>query len=311
MLKLVKIVCPLCGYLEFTNVAVRFDKLNIVRCKRCKVAYVNPRPTAEDIAKMYKENYYIGGEDTAIGYGNYFPSVVNIKCYPPYGWELLLEETSLANKRTLDIGCAFGHWVYWMTKEGAKATGIDLAPEAIKWGRGKFGLDMRQSTLESLEEPKESFDVITMFDLIEHIIELEKFMTDLVSFLKPGGLVFVQTPNFGSYQTWGERSIHMRFSLEHMLYFEVASLDQLFSKYGMLPTRETRVLYNIPCNVESYVNVRKAECGRFGARIRQLHSFEFLRLVRSKLLRFKHVYRYDESKQEGSTIIGSYSKQVS
>lgn len=122
-------MCPLCKKPEFDYVATRLDKLNIVRCRECNLAYINPRPIAEDIAKMYKEDHYVGHEDTQIDYNNYSPSVVSIKCYPPYGWELLLEETLLANMRTLDIGCAFGWWLYWMAKEGAKATGIDLAPE--------------------------------------------------------------------------------------------------------------------------------------------------------------------------------------
>lgn len=302
-------MCPLCKNPEFSYVATRFDNLNIVRCRQCKLAYINPRPTAEDIAKMYKEDYYTGEEDAKIGYYNYSPSVIGIKCYPPYGWELLMEETPLANMRTLDIGCAFGQWVYWMMKEGAKATGIDLASDGIKWGRERLNLDLRQTVLESLNEPDESFDVITMIDLIEHVSDLESFMNRVVSLLKPGGLVFVQTPNFGIYRKWKNRCVHLRISLEHLLYFETASLDKLFGKYGMLPARKTQILCTIPCDIESYLMARKKVSRGLKSQIRKIPGVDFIRLVRFKLQKPKHVYQYDESEQEGAAIIGCYKKQ--
>ena len=308
--RLQKIQCPLCKSPKFTHIVTRVDKLDIVHCQECELAYVNPRPISEDITKMYEEDYYTGSDDKSFGYSNRIPSAVNIKYIPPYGWELLVEETSLANMRTLDIGCAFGHWVYWKSKAGARATGIDLAPDGIKWGRGKLNLDLRQTTLELLNEPDESFDVITVIDLIEHVLDLESFMNQVVSLLKPGGLVFVQTPNFGTYKKWKNRCIHLKISLEHMLYFEIASLDKLFGKYGMQPSRKTQVLRTIPCDIESYLMNRKKVSRGLKSQIRKIPGVDFIRLVRLKLQKPIHVYRYDESGQNGAAIIGCYRKEA-
>lgn len=308
-LKLETIVCPLCKSPQFDHVATRFDKLDIVRCRQCNLAYINPRPTAEEIAKMYEESYYAGSADRAVGYVHHRPSALSIRYCAPYSWKLLLEETSLVNMRALDIGCAFGQWVYWMSKSGAKALGIDITAEGVNWGREKLGLDLRQATLESLDEPQESFDVITMVDLIEHIAELDSFMNRLTSLLKPGGLVFVQTPNFGTYQTWGDRCSFLRYSLDHLLYFDIASLDNLFAKYNMFPTRETLVLCTIPCDVTVYLELCKAT-SRFKSWIRRHRVFDFPRLIRAKLLKGKNVYRYDESGLEGSIMVGSYRKRM-
>lgn len=307
--KLETIVCPLCKSPQFNHVATRFDKFDIVRCQECKLAYLNPPPTPEQTAKMYEDGYYCGSIKKSVGYSNYSLNTASIKLNPPYAWELLLAETPLSNKRALDIGCACGQWVYWMMKEGAKATGIDLASEGVKLGRDKLGLDLRQTRLEWLDEPKESFDVITMVDFIEHIIDLDNLMTNLASLLKPGGLVFVQTPNFESYQRWGDKSIHLRFSLEHVLYFEAATLDKLFTQYGMIPTRKTRVLSAIPCDVKSFLKMREVGRSTLSSWFHHIPGFYFVHLIRSKFFEVKQAYRYDESRLEGSVIIGSYMKQ--
>lgn len=257
---------------------------------------------------MYDESYYRGSCDKDIGYSEYSASTASIKCYPPYGWELLLEETALANVRTLDVGCAFGKWVYWMAKAGAKATGIDVSLEGVAWGRDNLGLDLRQTSLEKLEEPEKLFDVITMIDLIEHIADLEGFINRLVLLLKPGGLLFVQTPNFGTYQTWGDRCIHLRYSLEHLLYFEPETLDNTFAGHGLLPNRQTRVLVTIPCDVDSYSKLRKAGSSSLKGLLKRLPGIGIVRLIRSKLCRRNHIYEYDDTGQKGATIIGCYRK---
>lgn len=305
-----RIPCPQCNATDFVHVATRVDGLDIVRCQKCKLAHINPRPKAERIAKMYEEGYYRGSHDKNIGYSDYSGSAASIKCYRPYGWELLLEKTPLSNMRTLDIGCAFGKWVYWMRKVGAKATGIDLSPEGVNFGREKLGLDLRQTALESLDEPEESFDVITMIDLIEHIVDLDSFMTRLASLLKPSGSVFVQTPNFGSYQTWGDRWRYLRFGLEHLLYFETETLDNLFAKYNMFPSGKTHVLVTIPCDSDSFSKLHKE--ARSGLRnfVRRLPGSDVIRLIRSKLCRFDRVYEYDDTEREGATIIGYYRKAM-
>ena len=55
-----------------------------------------------------------------------------------------------------------------MNLDSKIAMGIDISPKSIAWGRNKLGLELRNKTLEDLDEPEGSFDVITMIDLIEH-----------------------------------------------------------------------------------------------------------------------------------------------
>jgi len=308
--RLERIPCPLCKSRRFDHIAIRFDGLNIVRCKECKLAYLNPRPVAEEIFKLYGESYYCGRTSEEIGPADYCRSTGIIKYYSPWGWEILLEETCLVNMRVLDIGCASGRLVYWMSKAGAKAVGIDISKEIVEWGREKLGLDLRDTILETLDVPEEWFDVITMIDLIEHIVDLNSFMTRLTYLLKPGGLVFVQTPNFESYQTWRDKGRYLIFGLEHLLYFDVNSMDNLFARYNMFPSRETSVLYTIPCDIETYVKSRGSVKSKLRYCLGRLpSSFDFVHLVLAKLLRDNRIYRYDDSRREGSLVLGCYTKK--
>ena len=212
----------------------------------------------------------------------------------------------------MDVGCAFGQWVYWMRKAGAKSLGIDIAIQGVEFGRKKLGLDLRKATLESLEEPDNTFDVIVMTDLIEHIANLHSFMSHLTALLKPNGLVFVQTPNWESYWKWSSQWQYLNFGLEHLLYFDVNSLDNLFGRYGMLPTRKTSVMQTIPCDTRTYIKTRKSIRFKLRSFLTRLpECCNVVHLLCAKLLRRRgRVYIYDDSRQKGALILGCYRKQA-
>lgn len=308
-LQLETVDCPLCAGKEFGDVVRRADGLSIVRCGACGLAFLNPRPVAEEISRLYEHDYYDGETGRGVGYSAYSRSASVMKSYPPYMWNLLQQEAPIRpGWRTLDIGCAFGHMVYWMSKAGARATGIDLSSEGVTWGRKKLGLDLRQTTLEALEEPDGSFDLVTMIDLIEHVPDLSAFMARLKALLKPGGVAFVQTPNFESFQTWGQRHVFLRFSLEHLLYFEAATLSELFRRSGMVPVREPRVLLTIPCDAEAFA--AQAQASRAEARSwrHRLPGVGLLRWIKARLAPPGRVYRFDETRRRGACLVGVYRK---
>ncbi len=299
VLPLETIPCPACGEQEeYKQVAKRRDGLAIVRC-RCGLAFVNPRPTAEAIPEMYA-NYYCGGQGAATGYVAYAPTIQSLQTSYPWGWELIAKRATLRGARTLDIGCAYGKMVYWMHRAGARATGIDLLPDGVRWGHG-HGLDLRVGTLDDLAGD-EQFDVVTLMDVIEHIPDLSGFMAKLGKIMKPGGLVMVQTPNFGAYR--GPRSIHLHTSLEHLLYFEAASLDGLLRRHGFEPVTPTSAYCVIPTELPE----REISPPVSGLRAVMKRLPVFARLVQVKRRFFPLGNRYSEdaTKTAGSTIVGIY-----
>ncbi len=272
--------------------------MSIVRC-RCGLAFVNPRPTAEAIPELYT-NYYSGGKGTATGYVAYLPTIHDLRSSYPLGWKLITAYATLQGAHTLDVGCAYGKMVYWMQRVGAIATGIDMLSDGVLWGR-KYGLDLREGTVESLDDHQQ-FDVVTLMDVIEHVFDLSSFMAKLERIVKPSGLVMVQTPNFGSYR--GPRSIQLHQSLEHLLYFEAPSLDRLFRQHGFEPVKPTTAYCVIPTEISEQTPPRPV--ARLLAAMKRLPPLVQMNRVRRRFFPCGNRYVEDQTKTSGSTILGIY-----
>lgn len=308
MFMMEQVKCPVCNSAEFANIVTRADKLQIVRCKQCSLAYVNPRPVKEMIYKMYSQDYYKGQPGKQVGYSSYQSSSLAVRATAPYCWKFLTEKISVKNKRTLDIGCAFGSLTYWMQRAGARATGIDLSADGVDWGRKVLKLDLRRSSIEEMEEPAKSFDIITMVDLIEHVADLKSFMQKADYLLKPGGLVFVQTPNFSCYPTFGDRCSFLAISLEHLLYFEPDTLDALFNRYNMVPKWKTVCLKTIPCDIDEYMAQQRGQPNLLKRIIRRMPGINYINYFRLRLITGRYHYNIDETGKEGAAIFALYQK---
>jgi len=308
-LPLETIACPQCGGKSFSKIVQRVDGLDIVGCDTCELAYLNPRPVREAIDKLYDVGYYSAASSTGVGYSLYATEPTTIRIYPPFGWDFLKANINLAGTRTLDIGCAFGRMVYWMRKSGARATGIDLNPEGVGVGRHSLRLDLRVTSLEALDEPRESFDVITMMDLIEHIADLDSFMKNVDRLLKPGGVVLVQTPNFGTFHTYAEKSAQIYVSLEHLLYFEQRTMDRLFARYGMQPATRTRVLCTAPADVDGFLKATRAsDDSSLRRALRAMPGALMLRTLRARIHPYRARFPEDETQRLGNVLLGLYRK---
>jgi 2-polyprenyl-6-hydroxyphenyl methylase / 3-demethylubiquinone-9 3-methyltransferase len=105
--------------------------------------------------------------------------------------------TPLAGKRALDVGCGAGLLTEPLTRLGARATGVDAAPELITVARehaAAMGLDIdyRERTVEETEG---QFDLVTAMEVVEHVADPGAFLKALAKRLAPGGLLILSTPN--------------------------------------------------------------------------------------------------------------------
>lgn len=143
----------------------------------------------------------------------------------------LLEKLEARTKgRTfLDVGCGLGAFVEAATARGWQGYGIDLAEAAVAAGC-RHGLPLRKMDFFSDEIAPESVDLVTMFEFIEHVPRPGAFLARAQTVLKPGGLLFLTTPNYNSIDRlvlgpdW--ESIHV----EHLTYFTPKTLRQLIRR---------------------------------------------------------------------------------
>lgn len=97
--------------------------------------------------------------------------------------------------RILDIGAGIGQFLDLARKEGFSIDGVELSPRGCTHARERFGVELRQGRLEDFEFPDSSFDVITLFHVLEHVPDPRGTLATCHRLLSPGGLLVVAVPN--------------------------------------------------------------------------------------------------------------------
>ncbi len=108
--------------------------------------------------------------------------------------------TPLAGLTALDIGCGAGLMTEPLARMGARATGIDAAPENIAAATshaaaGGLSIDYRATSAEALAATGARFDIVTCLEVVEHVADRDSFFAALAALLAPGGLAILSTPN--------------------------------------------------------------------------------------------------------------------
>ena len=214
-------LCTICGdynngkYL-FEKVSNNFDSnfLRIYKCRKCKSIYLGKYSSnfEEDLYAYYdkRSDYTKDQVYSHLTKQSYIKVLGLLKAYG-------------AGQSILDVGCGNGSFVDIAMENGYKVRGIDLSQSAIKVGL-KFNLPVENMDFLSSEIENSSFDVITMFEVIEHLPEPVKFLKKAELVVRPGGIVYLTTPNFNSI----ERRIFGKswniFHREHLTYFTPGTL---------------------------------------------------------------------------------------
>lgn len=131
----------------------------------------------------------------------------------------------------LDIGCSGGYFLSIASKQGFVTSGIEPNAEESAYA-SEHGIKILGSTISDLDN-SQKFDVITLWDVLEHIREPINYLQRLQSHLNPTGLVFVQIPSSDSLAARIMRdSCNMFDGIEHLTLFSAFSLDMTFMKAG-------------------------------------------------------------------------------
>lgn len=141
--------------------------------------------------------------------------------------------------RLLDVGCGPGAVVLAAQQAGWDAEGCDISRAFVEHARTTTGVRARTGTLESIRYADQSFDAVTLVEVIEHLYEPARTARELARIVRPGGLLYVSTPNEESiYQTLGNAYYRLRrrdwvvnlsptFDLFHLQGFSPRSLRYL------------------------------------------------------------------------------------
>ena len=144
----------------------------------------------------------------------------------------------------LDVGCFDGFFVRKLRDHGIDAHGVDFNRKAIADGAARFALEGRlsnKSAADLLAEGRQ-FDVVTMFEVIEHLDDFSAVMSDCIALLKPGGHFIISAPN--NDMSWRPP---LDFPPHHLSRFSPGSLEKLAARYGLKPikTMEQSSLFDL------------------------------------------------------------------
>lgn len=193
----------------------------LVRCRQCGLIYQNPQLTLSELSNHYPDNYlpyqHIPdltqrkeqiSKDTAI---QRFCSRI-IKHHPQPG-------------QLLDIGCATGDFLYAMQQRQWRVQGIEPVPYAAQQAQQLLGQNIHTGTLEDTAFLDNTFDVVTLWDVLEHLPNPKSALLEINRILKPGGLLVFSIPNpnsiearlFGKNWLGWERPRHLHLIPPHLV----------------------------------------------------------------------------------------------
>ena len=210
--------CLLCNSPEIIPMK-KYGKDHLVKCKKCGFVFCKKIPTEKDLI----ENYKLYHRDNAI-------SPITVKRYN----ELLdTFETSRKNNKILDIGCGDGHFLHVAKQRGWEVYGTEFTDEAIEVCKSK-NINMSKGVLNPENYAPFKFDVITSFEVIEHINNPQSEVKNIVSLLRPEGIFYFTTPNFNSVN---RAILKEKWSIivypEHLSYYTAKTINRFFSSQGL------------------------------------------------------------------------------
>lgn len=148
--------------------------------------------------------------------------------------------------RLLDVGCSIGLFLKCAEEQGYVVTGVDPAANAAQTAV-ESGLDVKAGFLQELDLPESCYDIITLFEVIEHVADPIELLKECHRILKRGGFLFITTGNADGWTAnfLKENWDYFDIKLGHVSFFNPASLYELAKRSGFriikLKTKAVRI----------------------------------------------------------------------
>jgi 2-polyprenyl-3-methyl-5-hydroxy-6-metoxy-1,4-benzoquinol methylase len=231
--------CGGCGGTEHTAKVSKSSgsyTSNWVICAGCGVQRIYPYPAQAELAAYYNDKYLekkcTGSVSHLLRFSaEYRPTVFNE--YAQSVADVGLTTSMLLKSKILDFGCADGIFLDWLRSIGAdqdQLRGIDISEEMVELARQK---GHRAVSLEAQGEfAGEKFDLVTLWDVLEHLLNPVETLKNLTRFLKPGGYLLLQTPRVGLLSESLGESFEHYLPIEHIHLFPRETLVNCMTPMG-------------------------------------------------------------------------------
>ena len=276
------LVCQCCGYLEMKVIGriVEYDQL---LCEKCR--YVRFIHRSNEVSHLlyesdndYNDDLNVANDFNDLIHWNHKKALKYIKVEFP---------TCMAN--ILDVGCFNGFFVKKLLSLGFNAQGIDFNNTALEFGRSRYGLEgfISNKTLQDLLRKKERFDVITLFEVVEHLEDIDDTLSKAYKLLNKNGIIIISVPNSNMY--WRPA---LDFPPHHLSRISPTSLRMCVKRFGfqIIQLHEQMSSYDLIRNYVGTFFREKNKTSLRGGTFKNKASIRVLRILMNKLKRIGWIF---------------------
>ena len=200
----------------------------LVRCRRCGLMYLDPR-VRQDVVLA---GYSAGEDETFIS-----QAAQREATFAPY---LPIIDGLLGRKgRVLDVGTAGGSFLAVAKRRGWEVIGCEPSRWLCEWGSRHYGIEIRPGTIFDLALPDRSVDVVSLWDVLEHVPDPLAVLRECRRVVKDDGLIVVNVPDSDSWiaKAMGRRWVFLL--SVHLYYFALGSLTRMLDTAGFKVVRHS------------------------------------------------------------------------
>ncbi len=239
--------CPICNSTDFspflttTDFFVSGEQFNILHCNGCGLKITANAKDEENIGRYYQSEEYISHSNTGKGVVNVLYHMV--RKYMLGRKRKLVEKAAGSIKgNILDVGTGTGYFLNEMKSHGWRVTGTERSSEAREFSKQKFNLSLKPDE-ELFRLSDQSFDVITLWHVLEHIHRISENMEAFSRLLKPGGKLIIAVPNRTSFDAGKYNEYWAAWDVpRHLWHFAPKNMRLLAEKHGF----EVKSMHNMP-----------------------------------------------------------------
>lgn len=210
----------------------------ILKCLECGTMVADISLSEKELANLYSENYFFGEE-----YSNYIRDRDVLEKNFKLRLKVLEHFLNVTHdQRLLEIGSAYGFFMDLVRNRFEVVQGFDISQSSTEYAREHLKLDVRNEDFLKYDFGSEHFDVICLWDTIEHLRDPHLYLEKISRLTKKDGLIALTTGDIESINArWRKEKWRLVHPPTHLYYFSKRSMEKLLSRYGF------QVVYNKYC----------------------------------------------------------------
>jgi len=208
-------------------------------CSGCGCLFLNPMPREDEIAAFYPAQYWwTASRAQAAGILRKLESVYRKLALRDHVSFIVRAAGGRPGLDLLDVGCGSGTLLGLLERRGFRTAGVDFSEQAARVAQEENGVRVFVGSLEQARFPDASFDIVTLFHVMEHVTNPRAVLSEVLRILKPEGTMILQVPNISSWQfkAFGAKWYGLDIP-RHVIDYSKNAMLKLIEDSGFVPRR--------------------------------------------------------------------------